>query len=340
MTKKIIQKGAGSKIAWDLGKTAAAALGIYGLVVDCDGLVDDFESKYAPADPTDWYWTSTSGQVSFHWYKIDAPNFWSGTYPDELKYECNSSYPLGHFVTIHSQYESTPPTKCRWKIEATVNGTPHNPESTVCCFDSDLTFYPYTSSWGPGAFSNNETYTPEQVEEYVDQNSSTILDHLNDPANQTFTSTPPVETTSTYVSPDVPDVSISDPAYTDPATGNKTDIKTGESADPVTDPDYGTYNPSPQPGDQVFDTEIVLPLQESIPDLVSGWISNAPFVAFFDDFEVTGSGAQSSFQVTTPFGNTATMDFGEFSSLYAQIAAIIVGFAYLYAIWIIFAGAV
>lgn len=128
---------------------------------------------------------------------------------------------------------------------------------------------------------------------------------------------------------------IEDPeGGTDPATQepHDTEVEPGTDQDSMSVPGY--------PAVPTLDTTIEAPDKKSIPDLVSGWLSNAPFMAIITDMEVTATGGQSEFIIPLPevLGGTATMDFGEWSDLWQAMGAIIIAVAYIYGAMIIFGG--
>ena len=139
--------------------------------------------------------------------------------------------------------------------------------------------------------------------------------------------------------PDLATATVTEEPYYDPVNETYTDLETGMDQAPVEDLEYGTYSPPAQVEPPMFDTLIDAPVKESIPELIESWLSNAPFATFFEQVELNTSGSQSVFQIETPFGTTGTMNFSNFASLWAQISSIIIGFAYIYAMWIFFTGA-
>lgn len=120
----------------------------------------------------------------------------------------------------------------------------------------------------------------------------------------------------------------------DPVTGQEYN----ENVDPGEETD--TMSVPGQPGVPDLDTAIDQPEENDIGELISGWLDNAPFMAIITAFEVNATSGQSVFTIPLPevLGGTGTIDFGQFSGLWAAMGAIIIGISYIYGAMIIFGG--
>jgi len=125
-------------------------------------------------------------------------------------------------------------------------------------------------------------------------------------------------------------------------TYDETDPETGEDTETV-EADTTGLAPMRIPGQPVkpnIDTSIEAPEVKSIDTLISGWLSNAPFMAIINSMEVQASDGQCEFTIPLPetLGGNATMNFCQFSTLWAAISVIIISIAYIYGAMIIFGG--
>lgn len=199
----------------------------------------------------------------------------------------------------------------------------------------------------PGDTTTEEVwnYSDEDVEDWVESNGGLLTNtssgggiHMDlsayddlPPDASDFGEGGDINYTTGYTNSDTPGVTE------DPDTGENLENQ------PVVYNTTGTETISMpgQPYGSAPSTDLseYLPDMLSIGDLVSSFMSNAPFVELYTNFSVTASG---SGVVTIPlpeiFGGTATMDFTQYSTVWAIIASIVIAFAYLYAIMIIFIG--
>ena len=137
----------------------------------------------------------------------------------------------------------------------------------------------------------------------------------------------PTPTTTTTTHPDPDSTST---------TGTTTDPATGQDNTPSTDQDIGTLTTPGYP-DAVFDTSMSAPIAKSIPDLISNWMNNAPFVQVFRGATFNASGS-CTYQLGTLYGHSFSIDFCKYSGIFAAISAIMISFAYIYAIIIVLIG--
>lgn len=167
------------------------------------------------------------------------------------------------------------------------------------------------------------TITDEQLNTVPE---STIQETATVPSNAD--TGPAITPTVTVIEDPVGDPSV------DPVTGEPTETQ----VEPGTDDDEMIV--PGQPGIPELDTEIDVPEQKNISDLISDWMANAPFLSVITGLQVQAQGGISEFTVPLPevLGGTATIDFGEFSDLWAAIGVIIVAISYIYGAMIIFGG--
>lgn len=162
-------------------------------------------------------------------------------------------------------------------------------------------------------------YDPDYVTNSIESSSTSPHQDLPE-ASSTITQGPAGEPGSTY----------------DPETGEPTEPVTDPNADPNDEDD--PLNIPNQAGAPAVDTSIESPEQKDIGGLIEGWLENAPFMNIISNFEVEATSGDCEVEVPVPFGGTATLDFCAYSTLWATIAAIIISFAYIYAVMIVFGG--
>jgi len=177
------------------------------------------------------------------------------------------------------------------------------------------------------------------VTTWVNNNPDIIASKLGD-KSIVVTDTEPTENGKTAQQWPDAKTGIQDGYYKEPGTGKSYDTDTGEDVSPVTGTTSGVsvMTIPGQPTITTVDTNIDPPVQKNIGELISGWLSNAPFMNIINNFEVEASGGVCEFQIPNPFGGTATMNFCQFQTLWAAIAAVVIGIAYIYGAMIIFGG--
>lgn len=325
---KLLQGGAG-KAYYKLGNALAVALGVSYLIMDYNNLAND-AGQTAQDESTRIDRVSTDKEI----YEIRTVQTGTLQYGMYLNEQINLGVSADGYTTV---------------IGPTQQST--YPQGTDYVSVSHYKDGQYQVGWDQNCISGyavnvTNNYTGEEEEQTLMQYSEPEIEQYVENNPEKWTNQDYV---STELSENIPDGAIdmgvtdetivSSEPYYDPVTATNIDPLTNITMEPVEDPDYGTYTPPVLHDAGAIDTTLPTVDSESIPELLTDWMSNAPFATFFDDFEINASGAQSSFQIQTPFNSTATIDFGQYASLWALISAIIIGFAYLYAIWILFAGA-
>lgn len=132
------------------------------------------------------------------------------------------------------------------------------------------------------------------------------------------------------------DVTVVDDTAPDQQTGEVTDPETGQDQTPLEDTE-DSYDPSPQPAKPIFDTAMDIPEKLSIPDRITDFINNAPFMNVINNFEVNATAGSSSltFQV---YGKSITWDFSRYEYYYNLMAALLLSLAYIWSAQIVFGG--
>jgi hypothetical protein len=120
----------------------------------------------------------------------------------------------------------------------------------------------------------------------------------------------------------------------DPTTGqtHDTEVEPGTDTDTMTVPGY--------PSVPDFDTSIVTPEQKSIPDLITGWLANAPFMNIITGMKVEATSGSCTIDIPLPevLGGMAELNFCQFESVWSAIGVIIIAISYIYGAMIIFGG--
>lgn len=208
------------------------------------------------------------------------------------------------------------------------------------CSDAGYVRAGYSVTWVNGTGVTDPPPAPSTSYEYDEEALQDDLDAMTDEEIQEGIESGVVESSSAPtdgvtgegIEPKL--YEIEDPEGTDPATQepHDTEVEPGTDQDSMSVPGF--------PAVPTLDTTIEEPDKKSIPDLLSGWLSNAPFMAIITDMEVKATGGQSEFIIPLPevLGGTATMDFGEWSDLWQAMGAIIIAVAYIYGAMIIFGG--
>lgn len=128
---------------------------------------------------------------------------------------------------------------------------------------------------------------------------------------------------------------------TDPVTDKPYDPYTNEDQSDITDDDLGTLTRPGIPEVPVLDTAIETPETLPISDLILTWIASAPILSIFDDFEVSASG-NCNIPVSIPTGiggNVSTsIDFCTWGDHFNSLGTLVLIFAQIYALLIIFKG--
>jgi len=325
LVKTVVKRGLGSggsvRLVHPLVGIITTAVGAYYLYNDFSGLVTELET-----DPKIWDPGTRVEKLiaNGHTYEVRLGA------KSQVYYPWNGVYVVCDPNSISCQY----PTYYTATTEA---------YKLIICFDGDC----QESMWVTPSFTLNwinntgdqnptKTKTKSLNEPYIDSiidgkteeqiDTSVVRDII--PESEVTSS----DEESTSIEPKL--YEIEDPEGTDPATDepHETEVEPGTEQDTMSVPGY--------PAVPTLDTTIEEPDKKSIPDLISGWLSNAPFMAIISDMEVKATGGQSEFIIPLPeiLGGTATMDFGEWSDLWQAMGAIIIAIAYIYGAMIIFGG--
>jgi hypothetical protein len=135
------------------------------------------------------------------------------------------------------------------------------------------------------------------------------------------------------------DVTIMDEVAPDPSTGAVQDPQTGLDQSPVENPDdeTDTFNAPSQPSLPIFDPTMDIPDKMSIPDKITDFLNNAPFMNVINNFEVNASSGSSSLTFTV-WGRNYQWDFARYEDFYNMMAAVLLSLAYIWSAQIVFGG--
>lgn len=318
-------------LAWKVSSSAAALLGIGYLLADTRGLRDEAlqnpamvtetgETVFSIDNHPDWPHGSLSGG-RFHGYAWNGPRY----YVINVIIEPNSIT----FQGADQRYDDGLLEFYEAECTQVVNGVatkgrvfPLAPDYTVNVINQQAV--PYASS--PVIEVNLGA-----LDAWIDAHPELWQDQAK---------------VATELSPTMPegatdmgettDVTVVDDTAPDQQTGKVTDPETGQDQTPLEDPE-DSYSPSPQPAKPIFDTAMDIPEKLSIPDKITDFINNAPFMNVINNFEVNATAGSSSltFQV---YGKSITWDFSRYEYYYNLMAALLLSLAYIWSAQIVFGG--
>lgn len=323
------------KIYWNVGHSAAALLGLAYLVKDFTSPLADLAQEpglYIDTPATQGQWISNDGRYSVSWEIVDEHYYSAGSYIQYFKISFRT-YPQGFITRNNAQGPGE--TKVRVNFTINVDGTQYTNSVAPCNRGVTFDIIP-KESWGPGTLTDNSQKALDLnvFENWLDNN----YDALNNaPTNLTFTR-PQAATYAGSVQG-----TVTEELPVDPVTGIPTDPATGIEVPTVIPPEthtsMGIFKPPPHGGEPFFDMSLfVIPDQETYAEKMQDFTEEDPVGDFLEDFSIRGTGA-GQVSIPLPFGGGhATMDFGMFDDIYAQLRVIIIAFAYLYGIFIFFKG--
>lgn len=318
-------------LAWKVSSSAAALLGIGYLLADMRGLRDEAlqnpamvtdtgETVFSLDNHPDWPHASLSGG-RFHGYANGGPRYYAINViiqPNSITFEAaDQRYDDG----LLEFYEA--------ECTQVVNGVatkgrkfPLAPDYTVNVINQQAV--PYASS--PVIEVDLDT-----LDAWIDAHSELWQDQ----AKVATELSPTMPEGATYMG-ETTDVTVVDDTAPDQQTGKVTDPETGQDQTPLEDPE-DSYSPSPQPAKPIFDTAMDIPEKLSIPDKITDFINNAPFMNVINNFEVNATAGSSSltFQV---YGKSITWDFSRYEYYYNLMAALLLSLAYIWSAQIVFGG--
>ncbi len=107
----------------------------------------------------------------------------------------------------------------------------------------------------------------------------------------------------------------------------------------IPDTSENTYiDPGVPAQPEFFVNDVVVPEKKNLRDVLDRWLSTIPFLTFFSDLGIAGTG-NCSINVPFSFNGASGMgvlDFCQYSELFDIIGSIIVSFSGIYAVYIIF----
>lgn len=329
--KSAIGGGGPTKISWSLITSAAMAGSTFYLVLDLLGIINEVENDPDVYQEVEKTWTDPSTGIKFKHRGYSEPSGPSGGAPKEHKvklFRANgrdqvSIQFVGDFVQgpYHTwNYSEYKPDKGYWQ-HGTIMVSKSHTFTVVNAYSEEIT----------------ETEVIKEV-------SDAALDEwIDDNADDIEALTP----TLTIINPGTTAVNagsatggVMEEPLIDAQTGEVIDTRTMLDQGAQEDPDLGTFNPPPQPGDPFFDTSgYVLPETKTFEEVMQPYLEGDDVVGdFLRDFSISGTGV-GQVSIPLPFGEgTAVLDFGQFDDLYETLRIIIIGFAYLYGIMIFFKG--
>lgn len=321
--------GAPKKIFWSI---IAFGTGM-SMIMDLEDAYDAADLAIPDKEPTQAEWTSADGKYNIKVWMVDG-----GTrYADSIQvYEELYFQYVGAAPVIQSSYSMHDPDKrCKrihYEIRKDGNIIRSSYDMKQLHEDSVVNVRIGTSyGTGPSVEYSPKGKVDLDLEQWVDDNLS-----LFESAPVTIEPGTPIDA----IPMGNATATVSDPPVYNPVTQQYEDPETGLAQDPVQDQDMGTLTPPPQAGDPYFDaTPFIIPDKETYEEKMQEYIEQDPVGDFIDDFSIQGTGA-GQVSIPLPFGEGhATLDFGMFDDIYAQLRTIILAFAYLYALFIFFKGA-
>ena len=329
--KNAVGGGGPTKISWSLITSAAMAGSTFYLVLDLLGIINEVENDPDVYQEVEKTWTDPSTGIKFKHRGYSSPSGPSGGMPresivrlfrangrDQVSISTVGDYIEGPWHTWN--YSKYLPDKGYWE---------HGSQQV----SKNHTFTVVNAQY--------EELTPTEV---IKEVSDTALDQwLDDHADDIAALNP----TLTIINPGTTAVNagsatggVMEEPLIDTQTGEVIDTRTMLDQGAQEDPELGTFNPPPQPGDPFFDTSgYVLPETKTFEEIMQPYLEGDDVVGdFLRDFSISGTGV-GQVSIPLPFGEgSAVMDFGQFDDLYETLRIIIIGFAYLYGIMIFFKG--
>lgn len=324
----LLNPSAGKHIAWELIGTSTLAGAAMYLLTDFSDHVAETSADpdiVSRSEPTYYAWSSDDGHWVVTWEIVEDKMYYAGTYyGGEVTYNCQTNG-----TSAPSEYGPSEVKLGVWfrVYEDGVRKTqkyvgPCNRSITVKIIAAE-------AKYGPGTETDNSVISVSDaaLDEWMDENEADIRS-----SPTVITLTPPaVYINGGTIVPDVLDEGKTE-------AGVVTDTRTMLDQTPKVDEDLGTFTPPPQPGDPIFDmTPYDLPQLRSFEEIMEPYTEEDPVGNFMEDFTISGTGL-GQVSIPLPTGGEATMDFGEFDDIYAQLRVIIIAFAYIYGIMIFFKG--
>lgn len=328
--KNAVGGGGPTKISWSLITSAAMAGSTFYLVLDLAGIINEVENDPEVYQEVEKTWTDPSSGIKFKHRGYSSPSGETGSLPSETMVRLTRDGPAYNVTYITVVSTSGP-----WH---TWNFSIYKPNKGYWTHHTLQVRKNHTFT------VVNAQYEEVPVTEVIKEISDTAIDEwLDDNADDVAALTP----TLTIINPGTSAVNagsatggVMEEPLIDTQTGEVIDTRTMLDQGAQEDPDLGTFNPPPQPGDPFFDTSgYVLPETKTFEEVMQPYLEGDDVVGdFLRDFSISGTGV-GQVSIPLPFGEgTAVMDFGQFDDLYETLRIIIIGFAYLYGIMIFFKG--
>lgn len=317
-------------LAWKVVSTTAALLGISYLVSDIGGLKNKMESEI-PVDPTTKKFTIITPVEKYEVRVSGGGKLTDSTYlKNNIKLKTKSTGYTVHWGTLD---QSVYPKGTNYvETKEYSNGN----------------YVPGWDSWcvpGFGINHINEYESPVTPVETAERTETAIYQWIDnnpeawlDPSlvTNTLTDTAP---SGAQDMGETSDVTITDEYEPDPSTGAKQDPQTGLDQTPVKNPDdeTDTFNAPSQPSLPIFDPTMDIPDKMSIPDKITYFLNNAPFMNVINNFQVNASSGSSSLTFTV-WGRNYQWDFARYEDFYNMMAAVLLSLAYIWSAQIVFGG--
>lgn len=326
-------------LAWKVGSTAAAMLGIHILLSDISGLrqhiIDENPDIYIQTSKTyimengvkfriEGPVVDTSG-ISYtnplvwnRWRVYVASGRWRA---EMLESERVSSAQPGQWgwITLHTQQPDG-----SWYTQFPTGLAVHMNYS----YDVTSEYTPITDVVTEGVYSE------VAIDEWVEENPEAWLNPSL--VTNTLTDSAPSGAQDMGVAYDV---TIMDEVAPDPVTGAQEDPLTGLDQSTVENPEdeEDKYMAPSQPLVPIFDTSMEIPEKMSIPDRITEFLNNAPFMNVIRNFEVNASSGSSTLSFSL-WGRNYNWDFSQYEDHYNKMAVVLLALAYIWSAQIVFGG--
>lgn len=326
-------------LAWKVGNTAAALLGITYLVSDISGLrqeilvdIPDIYTQTAettilqngvqlkiegPTIPASAGYGRNNVRDWHEWRVYESSGKWKVQVNDYTTVPYADPYEWGHITVSIKQPDGG------WSVEF---------ENLVVTSDYSYQVVPINTAITDTVTEG--TYDVIAIDGWVDDHPQAFIDPGL--VTNTLSDTAP---SGAQDMGETNDVTIMDEYPADPETGAVEDPLTGLDQSPVENPAdvTDTYTAPSQPDLPIFDTTMNIPEKQSIPDKITDFLNNAPFMNVINNFQVTASSG-SSILTFTVWGRSYQWDFAEFEDFYNMMAAVLLALAYIWSAQIVFGG--
>lgn len=318
-------------LAWKISSTAAALMGISYLLADTRGLRDEALQDTSIVTPTGETVFSLDNHPDWPHARLNAGQY-VGSASNGHRYHALEVIIQPNSITFQGadqRYDTGLIEFYKAKYTNVVNGVAK--DGSVMGLIPDYPVNVVNQQGDPYTSVPVVQVDLEALDEWIDAHPEL----WQDPAKVATELSPTMPEGATYMG-ETTDVTVVDDTAPDQQTGEVTDPETGQDQTPLEDPD-GDYTPSPQPAKPIFDTAMDIPDKMSIPDKITDFLNNAPFMNVINNFQVTASSGSSSLTFTV-WGRSYQWDFARYEDFYNMMAAVLLSLAYIWSAQIVFGG--